>query len=109
MSCAGCKGSFMGTEPTSFVEPARVLQKEAACVFVTIQSQLSEHMVVSVLLKVCLPLGIVYRVCKLLAMEIMLETQVTSGQGTFCEDDCCVTFPSELKQFIQVKPRKSTA
>lgn len=80
--------------------------KAAACVCITVQSQLSEHTVVSVLPKVCLPLGVGSLVCKLVAMEITLETQVTSRQGTSCEDGCCVGIPSELKQSIQLKLRK---
>lgn len=96
----------MGTEPVYFVQPAGVQEKAAACVCITIQNQLSEHTVVSVLLKVFLPLGVGSLVCKLVAIEIILETQVTSRQGTSCEDGCCVAIPSELKQSMQLKLRK---
>lgn len=88
------------------MQSAGVPEKAAACVRITIQSQLSEHTVVSVLLKVCLPLGVGSLVYKLVAMEITLDTQVTSRQGTSCEDGCCVAIPSELKQSIRLKIRK---
>lgn len=97
----------MGSELVVYsVQPARVPEKMAASVAIIIQSQLSQHMVGSVLLKVWPPLGVGYLVYDLLDIEVTLDSQVTRRPRTFCEDDCCGAIPSELKQSIQLKLRK---